>query len=84
MQVTYGGQPVYWFFKDKAGGKATGNITDKWGKWTDVTLSKGSSGSSGSGSGSSGNSRRDQRRLRRRIVLMRRPDNGSPEGRALW
>ncbi len=56
MQVTYGGQPVYWFFKDKVGGKATGNITDKWGKWTAVTVSKGSSGSSGSGSGSSGNS----------------------------
>lgn len=55
MQVTYGGQPVYWFFKDKTGGKATGNTTDKWGKWTDVTLSK-SSGSSGSGNGSSGNS----------------------------
>jgi predicted lipoprotein with Yx(FWY)xxD motif len=49
MQVTYGGKPVYFFFKDKAGGKATGNITDKWGKWTDVVLS-------GSGSGSSGNS----------------------------
>jgi predicted lipoprotein with Yx(FWY)xxD motif len=52
MQVTYGGQPVYFFYKDKAGGKATGNTTDKWGKWTDVVLS----GSSGSGSGSSGNS----------------------------
>ncbi len=54
MQVTYGGQPVYWFFKDKSGGKATGNTTDKWGKWTDVVVAKGSSGSSGSGS--SGNS----------------------------
>ena len=53
MQVTYGGQPVYFFFQDKAGGKANGNITDKWGKWTAVSLSK---GSSGSGSGSSGNS----------------------------
>jgi predicted lipoprotein with Yx(FWY)xxD motif len=53
MQVTYGGQSVYWFFKDKVGGKATGNITDKWGKWIDVVVAK---GSAGSGSGSSGNS----------------------------
>jgi predicted lipoprotein with Yx(FWY)xxD motif len=52
MQVTYGGQPVYFFFQDKAGGKANGNITDKWGKWTDVSMSK----SGSSGSGSSGNS----------------------------
>ena len=53
MQVTYGGQPVYWFFKDKTGGKATGNTTDKWGKWTDVVVAK---SPSSSGSGSSGNS----------------------------
>lgn len=54
-QVTYGGQPVYWFYKDKANGKVTGNITDKWGKWTAVVVSKGSS-NAGSGSGSNGNS----------------------------
>jgi predicted lipoprotein with Yx(FWY)xxD motif len=52
MQVTYGGQPVYFFYHDKAGGKANGNITDKWGKWTDVSMSK----SGSSGNGSSGNS----------------------------
>jgi predicted lipoprotein with Yx(FWY)xxD motif len=62
MQVTYGGQPVYWFAKDNVRGKVKGNFTDKWGKWTAVVVSKGSSGSSGaagsgsSGSGSSGNS----------------------------
>jgi predicted lipoprotein with Yx(FWY)xxD motif len=56
MQVTYGGKPVYWFYKDKVGGKATGNITDKWGKWTDVVVAKSSSGSGGSSSGSSGGS----------------------------
>ncbi len=56
MQVTYGGQPVYWFFKDKAHGKATGNITDKWGKWTDVVVSKSSSSSSSGSSGNSGGS----------------------------
>jgi predicted lipoprotein with Yx(FWY)xxD motif len=60
MQVTYGGQPVYWFALDKVPGKVKGNITDKWGKWTAVVVSKGSTGSTGSGStsggGSSGNS----------------------------
>ncbi len=54
-QVTYGGQPVYWFALDNVRGKVKGNITDKWGKWTDVVVSKGSSGS-GSNTGTSGNS----------------------------
>lgn len=53
MQVTYGGQPVYLFSLDKVPGKVKGNITDKWGKWTDVVVVK---GSSSSGSGSGGNS----------------------------
>lgn len=52
-QVTYGGQPVYWFAFDNAKGKVKGNITDKWGKWTAVVVSM---GSSTSGSGSSGTS----------------------------
>lgn len=56
MQVTYGGKPVYWFAKDNVRGKVKGNITDKWGKWTDVVVSKSSSSSAGSGSSSGGNS----------------------------
>ena len=39
-QVTYGGRELFWFFKDKAAGQVTGNVTDTWGKWTDVVLVK--------------------------------------------
>jgi predicted lipoprotein with Yx(FWY)xxD motif len=53
MQVTYSGKPVYFFALDNARGKVKGNITDTWGKWTDVVVSK---GAGGSGSGSSSNS----------------------------
>jgi predicted lipoprotein with Yx(FWY)xxD motif len=55
MQVTYAGQPVYSFRDDHVRGKVKGNITDKWGKWTDVVVGKSSTGSAGS-SGSSGGS----------------------------
>lgn len=37
LQVTYGGKALFWFSKDKAG-KVTGNVTDTWGKWSDVVL----------------------------------------------
>ena len=43
MQVTYGGKPLYWFFKDKAPGQVKGNITDKWGKWLSVVTVPGKS-----------------------------------------
>jgi predicted lipoprotein with Yx(FWY)xxD motif len=56
MQVTYAGQPVYSFAYDNVRGKVKGNITDKWGKWTDVVVVKGSSGSSSGSSGNSGGS----------------------------
>jgi predicted lipoprotein with Yx(FWY)xxD motif len=52
MQVTYGGKPLYWFFKDKAAGQVKGNITDKWGKWLSVaTVAGKSKPSSNAGTG---------------------------------
>ena len=51
-QVTYGGKRLYWFSGDTAPGQVNGNVTDDWGKWTDVVVSK----SAKSGSGSSSNS----------------------------
>jgi predicted lipoprotein with Yx(FWY)xxD motif len=51
-QVTYDGQPLYWFYKDKKG-TVKGDFTDQWGKWTAVVVSKAKHGSSGSGTGSS-------------------------------
>ena len=35
-QVTYSGQPLYFFAEDTAPGDAKGNITDVWGKWSVV------------------------------------------------
>jgi predicted lipoprotein with Yx(FWY)xxD motif len=39
LQVTYGGRALYWFFKDKFG-QVKGNVTDTWGKWSDIVLAK--------------------------------------------
>jgi predicted lipoprotein with Yx(FWY)xxD motif len=36
LQVTYGGKALYYFFMDKAPGQVKGNVTDTWGKWSDV------------------------------------------------
>ena len=52
-QVTYGGKPLYYFVGDSGPGSVTGNISDTWGKWSDVVLAKPSSGSGGSSGGSS-------------------------------
>ena len=54
-QVTYNGQPVYWFSSDKKG-QVTGNITEQWGTWTVVVLKKpaGSSGTSTTSNAGSG------------------------------
>lgn len=55
VQVTYGGKPLYRFYHDNAQGQVKGNVTDTWGKWTAVVVSKSgatsNSGSSNAGSG---------------------------------
>ena len=40
LQVTYGGKPLYYFFKDTRPGQVGGNLTDKWGKWSVVVTVK--------------------------------------------
>ena len=49
LQVTYGGKPLYWFYKDTARGQVNGNISDTWGKWSVVMTVKPAHSSSGSG-----------------------------------
>jgi predicted lipoprotein with Yx(FWY)xxD motif len=39
-QVTYGGRALFWFFLDTSAGQVKGNLTDTWGKWSDVVLLK--------------------------------------------
>ena len=51
-QVTYGGKRLYLFSGDTAPGQVNGNVTDTWGKWTAVVVSKPTSGSSNTGSNS--------------------------------
>lgn len=34
LQVTFGGQPLYFFSQDTASGQVNGNTTDAWGKWS--------------------------------------------------
>jgi predicted lipoprotein with Yx(FWY)xxD motif len=60
LQVTYSGKPLYYFVGDTGAGQVNGNITDTWGKWSDVVTVKSAQASSGSvssaGSGSSSGS----------------------------
>lgn len=49
LQVTYAGKPLYWFVGDTGPGQVHGNLTDTWGKWTDVATVKPAHSSSGSG-----------------------------------
>ncbi len=37
-QVTFKGKALYRFVNDKKLGQVTGNVTDTWGKWTDVVI----------------------------------------------
>jgi predicted lipoprotein with Yx(FWY)xxD motif len=54
LQVTYGGKPLYWFYKDTRPGQVGGNITDKWGKWSVVVTVKPAHGSGGTQTTSAG------------------------------
>jgi predicted lipoprotein with Yx(FWY)xxD motif len=40
LQVTYSGLALYWFIGDKAPGQVNGNVTDTFGKWSDVATVK--------------------------------------------
>ena len=56
LQVTYGGKRLYYFVGDSAAGQVHGNVTDVWGKWTDVVTVKPATSSAGSNSGSNSGS----------------------------
>jgi predicted lipoprotein with Yx(FWY)xxD motif len=56
LQVTYGGHRLYTFTGDAGKGQVNGNITDTWGKWTAVVVSKPTSTGSGSSSTSTSGS----------------------------
>jgi predicted lipoprotein with Yx(FWY)xxD motif len=53
-QVTYGGKILFWFVLDKSAGQVTGNVTDTWGKWTDIVLVKPRVGTTTTTSGGGG------------------------------
>ena len=38
LQVTYAGQPLFYFSEDTAPGQVNGNVTDVWGTWSDVAV----------------------------------------------
>jgi predicted lipoprotein with Yx(FWY)xxD motif len=42
LQVTYGGKALYRFVLDTRAGMVKGNVTDTWGKWSDVVTKKAS------------------------------------------
>jgi predicted lipoprotein with Yx(FWY)xxD motif len=53
LQVTYSGKPLYFFSGDTGSGQVHGNVTDTWGKWSDVVTVKPAKSSSGGSSGGS-------------------------------
>jgi predicted lipoprotein with Yx(FWY)xxD motif len=54
LQVTYSGKPLYFFVGDTVAGQVNGDITDAWGKWSDVVTGKPVSASAGSGGSTAG------------------------------
>jgi predicted lipoprotein with Yx(FWY)xxD motif len=51
LQVTYSGQALYFFARDRAAGQVSGNVTDKWGAWADVVTAVGAAASAAPASG---------------------------------
>jgi len=49
-QVTYGGKRLYKFTGDTGSGQVNGNITDTWGKWAAIVISKSGAAAHGAGS----------------------------------
>ena len=37
-QITYGGKKLFWYVDDKKAGQVHGNVKNKWGKWSTITL----------------------------------------------
>jgi predicted lipoprotein with Yx(FWY)xxD motif len=54
LQVTYAGKALYFFFMDKAPGQVKGNVTDTWGKWSDVVTVKVAGGTTTTTAGGGG------------------------------
>jgi predicted lipoprotein with Yx(FWY)xxD motif len=52
LQVTYAGKPLYFFVGDTGTGQVHGNLSDTWGKWSDVVTAKSAQAGAGSNSGS--------------------------------
>lgn len=48
VQVTYGGQALYFYSGDTADGQVNGNLTDTWGKWS-VAVAASPAGNGGAG-----------------------------------
>jgi predicted lipoprotein with Yx(FWY)xxD motif len=54
-QVTYKGKLLYFYSGDHARGQVNGNITDEWGKWTAVVITKPKAAAANGGGGAANN-----------------------------